>query len=845
MTTFPYAKSLLALALAGALSIGLGTAQANQQPSSAISLLTQAQGLPAEFRDHFFDVPLAVRVDLDGRFMAEAMLVLSRDEKVQLLEYTDTHESEVSAQVLQQWLATLNEPQPLGDCTKKCANGLLALHYSLANSQLSILTQAAERDASLARFHALPEQGSHGVLLRNQLNLSGGERDVHGTYTLEGVGSVGQWTTTARGQVDRSSGTGGQMQRYRVSDLHADRLVDDRFYRLGYFAPSAQGLTRQPNTLGSRPEGIVGFMFGSNDSLVINDGQASTTPIYVTPNRPATVEVYRDGSLIYTQAVQPGLQTLDTRSLPGGIYEVEVRLIEDGEITSRSEEFVYKPRNWSNPDQRWRYNAYLGQSQDLLSNWQDDRAKSLGAGVMANYLLHPRAVLGLSTERVNDAMQYGTSLDWDIKDNVKLYGNLHHTENQGNGYDLQSIYAHKGGSVVLSHSRSWIETTTGNSVDRLNSRAKREVRETQQNSLSLQQRLDDKNSANLRVNHSTGANSGVGVDLSWVRRGMVMGSDATWRFSVFDRPGSASSGGARNRGVDVSLTMSLGSDGSRAYGSLGSRTGRDGSREHNASLSYQQQLDHGVLRSVTGTLNADSFGVGVGSSAELQGRAMSGSAHLQTSSFNNELSGGLNLQSTVGIGGGAVAMTGDTGLMQSAMVVDVESDYTDLEMQAYDQQGLASTLKPGRNLVPVSAYKSGNLQFDFNGDAAPAAVIQPASASYHLNKGGVAYQKVRIMRTVTVIGRLLDKSGEPLRGAMVINHASRSVSEADGFFSVEMSESTPTLEVRHKGGQQCFLRLDKDRYEREHDVLLVGDQTCTPERVAAAEPAKAPSAKRG
>ncbi|MEE3635908.1 hypothetical protein UIA24_16840 [Pseudomonas sp. AL 58] len=43
--------------------------------------------------------------------MAEAMLVLSRDEKVQLLEYTDTHESEVSAQVLQQWLATLNEPQ--------------------------------------------------------------------------------------------------------------------------------------------------------------------------------------------------------------------------------------------------------------------------------------------------------------------------------------------------------------------------------------------------------------------------------------------------------------------------------------------------------------------------------------------------------------------------------------------------------------------------------------------------------------------------------------------------------------------------------------------------------------
>ena len=36
------------------------------------SLLSQAKGLPADFEEHFFDVPLAVRVELDEEFVWEA-----------------------------------------------------------------------------------------------------------------------------------------------------------------------------------------------------------------------------------------------------------------------------------------------------------------------------------------------------------------------------------------------------------------------------------------------------------------------------------------------------------------------------------------------------------------------------------------------------------------------------------------------------------------------------------------------------------------------------------------------------------------------------------------------------
>jgi len=66
----------------------------------------------------------------------------------------------------------------------------------------------------------------------------------------------------------------------------------------------------------------------------------------------------------------------------------------------------------------------------------------------------------------------------------------------------------------------------------------------------------------------------------------------------------------------------------------------------------------------------------------------------------------------------------------------------------------------------------------------------------------------------------------------VINHASRGVSEADGFFSMEMNAGSPTLEVRYGSELFCRFRLDPDNTEREGDVLMIGDLRCTPDTLA-------------
>ncbi len=804
-----------------------GLASAATAPA-ALGTLAQAKGLPQEFQAHFFDVPLAVRVELDGRYLGDAMVVLSRDERVQLLEFTDTQESREPAALRRRWQLRLADGLPLGECEANCPDGLRAIHYSLVNSQLSLLTSEAESNGQVALYHALPEHGSYGLLLRNQLNLVGNGGQTSGRYAVQGQGSLGAWTTLADAQLDRGSDA-RDGTRYRLDQLYAERLVDEYFYRLGYFTPSAQGLTRQPRLLGNSPDTTLGLMFGSSDSLLIDSGQPSSTPVYVTPNRQGIAEVYRNGVLINSQPVQPGLQTLDTRVLPGGIYQVEVRLIEDGQETSRSEAFIYKPSNWGNSQRRWRYNLFMGQQTSALSNWDDSEHDSVSGGAIVNYLLHPRAVLGLSAQHVDATMQYATSLDWDVRDRFKLYANLNQTQGLGNGYDLQGIFNHQTGSVVLSHNRAWT------SPSRTGRGAFERQAEVSQSSLSLSQRLSSRSTATLRVSHSSGTNEGLGLDLGWTQFTTLAGSNASWRFSVFDRPGSLSTAQARNRGVNFSLSMSLGSPGRRLAATLGSRTSRDGERDHNVSLAYQQDVDYGALRTLGATASVDRYGTRLGGTAQFESNHLNGDAYAQTSSYNGELSAGLNLQSVVALGAGKVAASGQFLAHDAGLIVDVESDIDGLELRADDFQGMSAILRPGRNVVPVAAYRPGQVQVDFKDSQAPSAVIQPNGFDYHLNRGGIDYRQVRVMRTVTVLGRLLDEHGAGLSGAQLINHASRSVSEPGGYFAVEMSESTPVLEVRLAGNALCLLSLQPDQFTRENDVLMAGDQRCQPQSLADAK----------
>ncbi|MFI8716401.1 TcfC E-set like domain-containing protein [Stenotrophomonas sp. NPDC077464] len=827
---------LLPLAIAVMLSCSSAGVLAAPAALDSLTLLDQAGGLPDDFRDHFFDVPLVVRVERDGRFLGDARAVLSRDNTLSLLEFTDSHGSTETAAERERWLRVLAAPRPLGACVQACA-GLVRLHYSLESSLLSIATSDAAGGRPTVRHHALPDGGSRGLILRHQLNAYAGQgTDPTGRYAVDLQGSLGHWTLAGSYQLDRSTDREGEL-RHSVQSLYAQRELRDAFLRAGYFLPSFQGVIRQPRAAGAANHTTVGVMVGSSDSLAIDSRAPSLYPVHVTANREGSVEVFRDGSLILTQPVQPGLQELDTRRLPGGIYEVELRVIEDGRESARETAVIHKPGNWRDPRRRWRYSAFAGVQQDLLQNSDAPGAGTFAAGGILNYLAHPRAVVGLSAQHLDDTHAVAGSVDWQVHDRANVYTNLY-TGGQGRGADLQALWRYHHGTAILAHNRSWQERQRPWDRGFL---AETRSGWLQTSALSVNHRVGDSSHVGGRVSHHRGVSRGLGLDLSVSRRQRLLGSDATWRASIFDRPANRSSGMRRNRGVDLTVNIALGAGGRRYTGSLGSRTATDGGRTLYASAGLQQRFDAGPLRSVGGQATADSDGLGLSATGLFEHPALHGDVHAQRASLGGQLSGGVNLESTLALGAGrwAVAGAGQAGSIDTGMIIDVRSALPDVALRAHDSRGGSYVLKPGRNVLPVTPYRIGAVQIDFDGRAAPAATIQPAVLDYHLNKGGVGYGAVEVLSTFTVMGHLRDADGTPLAGAHVINHAGRSVAEADGFFALEMSARAPSMDVRHPRVADCSFVLDGTTTRPRDGTWLAGILTCPPSSLTTTQPPSA------
>ncbi|MFM4711410.1 CS1-pili formation C-terminal domain-containing protein [Aeromonas veronii] len=770
-------------------------------------LLQQARQLPEGFAEHFFGVPLMVRVTVDGRLLGDGEVLLGQDNSVQLLSLVDVQESEFDEGARERWLSRLGTTLPLGECDQRCPEGILGLQYSLEESQLSVLTGEIEQEARDLRFMTLPQE-SKGLLVQNQLNLvQGTQRNGH--YNLQLEGSWGQWTPFMEGDATWQE---GQSSEVGLAQLYGERLHEANFYRFGFFFPSAQGLVRQPNYYSGATPTVLGMMWGSSDLLRREHGVPSLAPIQVAPARPGMVEIYRDGNLIQSQPVVSGLQALDTRSLPGGIYEVELRLLEDGQEARRWREMIYKPSNWQTPEEPWRFNLFAGRQTRWLERQGDSDLEGASGGVAVNHLLLPSLVVGAGSQYVDRQAQHALSLDWEATSQLHGFASLNQSVGMGWGYDLQGIYWHGNSSLVASHSRNLRKQGEASAVS----------------SLSLQQSLEKWGSLGLYVSHQSGR--GNGADVGWHYSDRLWGRWVTWGVTLFDRPGSESTAQQRDRGSTLSLTINLGGDDRQLSLGLGSNTSRSGGAQRSAYLNYQQEVDWGPLRQVSVGSTHDSYGTGLSGYGRFAAPWLGGDLFAQHSSYNEQVTGGINLESVVALGReGELALgSREMGSMgnEAAMILDINTDDEAARIRVSDDLGSVQTLGPGRHLVSVPALQSGALQLEMADHEGTPLTIKPSVLPYHLNRGGVGYGQVNAVSTVTVIGRLLNTQGTPMKGAVVVNHVGRTISEIDGFFAVEMSRMNSNLHVEHQGGLQCNLALDMKMIESENDTVLLGDVIC-------------------
>jgi len=808
----------------GAVVVAASSQAAGLSPGDLPSLLEQRERMPAEFRAHLFGNPLTVRVELDGHYLGDAEVLLHEDNRMQLIGFGESHDSPWPQTERVRWAEQLSEPIALGVCSPHC-RGLAAVHYSLANSLLSLLTPAGPQ--AEGRHVALPDAGSHGLIVRNSLTVHGGQdQPATARYSAELRGSVGHWSTVGGYQYYAQPGS----REHYLSALYAQRELGDHFVRAGYFLPTFEGIIRQPRAPGTQNDTALGLMLGSSDVLLADTRSPSVYPVYVTASREGVVEILRDGNLLSTQAVKPGIQEIDTRRLPGGIYDVELRVIEEGREASRETASIHKPSRWQDPSRRWRYSVFAGQQRGLLDSGRSTRNGKVTAGAVVNYLVHPRAVAGATVQQVDQRPGAGISMDWQASDRFSTYTNIYTSRDAGRGMDLQGLYRYRAGSVVANHARSWAEQRQ-RVVPGQGAAPRWETHGGWQDTtaVSITHRFSHRDNANLRVSRSTGFTRGTGIDVSYGRRETLFGTqDVNWRVSAYDRPGSRFTQYRRQRGIDLTVSVSLGSDRRSYSGSLGSRTGEGNRRETYVTASATQRVDGPVLQSVNAQVTAERGGVGAGAGAYLHSPLIEGDVQLYRGAESGHITGTANLDSTVVLGGGRVAVLGQgrSGSVDTGLIVDVRSDYPDITLRADDSRGGGVVLRPGRNFVPVTAYRAGHVQFDFEGRHAPSAALQPATVNYHLNKGGVMHATVDVLRTFTVMGQVRDADGNGVRGVQVINHAGRSVSQEDGFFTLELSARAPVVELRYPSLVSCVLTMEEGQHPREGDVLMVGSIGC-------------------
>ncbi|EDT04122.1 conserved hypothetical protein [Burkholderia ambifaria IOP40-10] len=831
---------LLAFAAAGH-AFAASAAAAPVSASAAAPSGVDISELPPGFADALYDTPLAVRVEVDGQYLTDAMVVLDHHQHVTLTQIMGEADSPMALETRQDYEAMLRHGLKLGTCSGfDCPMGIVRSAFSMADSKLALFTNHGSAAASSAqRYLSVPTHGSGGALLSHSLSFvtDPGSSASSLNYDLSLTSNLGGWTAYSDMQVlynhyGRFGGYDGgdQWQKY-LNDAYLQKEFHGYYVRGGIFAPDDS--TDQGN-LAPLPfadaNTIAGFAVGSSDTLLKSGNRPSMIPVTVNANKAGRAEIYKDGRLLGTYPTQPGINNLPTENLPDGIYSVNVRLYEGGQLVSTLPESVYKPTNWNGHD-RWRFRVYGGRRFALWDNsGYDDNRNAWVGGVQLGYLFTPKLRGGVTVAYDGVDTPVGLFLDYQLNEHARFYFNPYYSAKRGTGYEVQGTFNFGTASLAFTHRYS--ERKFSRQVETFGLNPLPVYTDiSRYSSLTGSWQVNEHNrlSASLSYDH---VHSQRTMDLTFYHDLVTNGGTEIQSFvSVYDRPTSWNGFGGvpSEHGVMIGLTGTFGHDSNQFNISTG--TGKSSAGwDPSLNLGYQHTFKDSALQSINVNGNYARSGSAMTASAQFATHSMSGNGYVQYGASTGDTSLGLNLQSTTAIGGGAIAEAAATaGQAQSAVVLDVDSDkgMPAKGLIARLNDGQSVNLHPGRNLVPVDPYEVQHLSFDQSDGKTGGVKFAPDETTVQLYPGGVVHQKIDAMRTVTVVGRVVDAKGQPETGIRIKNHAGQAWPENDGVFTMEVSRKDPNITVFK--GKQARMTFDLKSKLKQADatgVVVLGDLKC-------------------
>ncbi|WP_231564416.1 TcfC E-set like domain-containing protein [Enterobacter sp. Bisph1] len=765
-----------------------------------MSLAANMHRLPEDFRQYFYDAEMIVQVFLNDSRLFDAAITLNEDGSVRLLRILDDA-PDADAEARDYWNGILSQGIGVGKCTQQCPSGLMEVQYSLDQSTLKLFTAHYEKSRTSTRWIPLPENAPAGMIMFNDASFthSGDYRSWGLNSSL--TSSMAGWSQKVAFQSTGSESDYGYYSHTGLYELFTQKELQGSFVRLGFFTPDND--TSNVQTTGFGSDTVIGAMWGSSDSLLADGDTVSAWPVYITGRNQSIAEVWRDGRMIYTQQLQAGVQALDTRRLPGGIYDITIRIIENGQTVDTQQAQIYKPQGWHNPDRRWRMNLWSGQHRTFdtgTARRKEDNPFAVGGGV--DLLAHPRAVLGISAAATEKAHHARLRMDLTLSPKDAIFaqytlGDMDYMSNQNT--DIRYYRTIPGGG---SASLFWRSTMTDNYGHITTTRQRGDV---WGGSLSL--RLPMSTSLTVNGQYTESAwRRGAGVDVSTTTMATLWGRDANFRLSLYDRPGF--NGNQRDYGASFGLSISLAPSANHI---VSAETGMN-QDEAFSSLNYQWQPDNSALRSLGAGVSFSPNNTVVNGNGSFDTQHLSADGFVQHSSRENTSTLGGNLSQALVIGGGKVASVNGNNQrgMDSALIVDIDTDAPNANVIASSPMAEIG-LKPGRNIVPAELWKKNTVQFTASGGE--SLQVFPPRDSMQMQRGSVKYIKVQARQTMTLVGILLDESGNVLVNRTVKSDLAEGFINSEGVATVDSGLTNKILTVKARKelpAMECTLPENRD-----------------------------------
>lgn len=712
-------------------------------------------------------------------------------------------------------------------------DAILQLNVKSFNLKLTVNRQALST-AILSRSNILEPSSVKGVSstldydlgIYNTQSKIGGD-NLNNYLTLNNVLSWKESHLNINGSV---YGVGTEYQRNELYRVMYER--DFQGYRFAAGLVDTWNLQSLGNISTINSSKIYGFSYGNKTSTQIENVSLSLTPITVFLPSAGEVHVSRQGRLLSIQNFPMGSFEIDTSKLPVGLYEVDIEVISDGKITSKTTQRVNKSFThkslglkkvaWQFFGGAMTFNKFFNENKqvrDKKYHTDYDKKETYLAGASIATTLP--ALNGLALRSSTYGFDRNIVNESDIS--LELFS----------GLDL-SI------QTMFSNDSSWrlVKGITANIPGGFGS-----VWFNQEKS-SLGDRLPTYNSNN----HAYGGSLNVGR--------FIDGGGSLTISRTIDNHSHYNS-----LNIDYSTTLFSGK-----YGSIGLRTGiqkykylnnHDGVNQKYISLDFSLPLGNWLNLGVSNqygntTANIDvnkSFQNGVISSAGFStSQVIQGNKNNSLSTNGYANFGGKYSEGSLVVGHpapdqwnsnltarGTLAysdqMFGISGKQKQSGVI-VRTDITGRGNMVARINGQYYPLSGKTNFIPLSPYETYSIELMNDKKSMDSFDIVKGKVNRTtLYPGNVEVFRPTIKQLVTVFGRVRMESGIIAANADIHNHIGRARTDANGDFSMDIDKRYPIITLTTLDHKVCETELNlKDA----RGVFWAGEIICNQQDLIAA-----------